>query len=64
MKWLTNLLKIISGAEKTNQKWLKCLKCKGTKWEEGPGGGSFGNIKCSNCGAKYNNLGPFGLQEI
>lgn len=43
---------------------LKCPNCKSTNWLEGPGGGSFGNIQCAKCKKKYNNLGPFGLQEI
>ena len=43
---------------------LKCPNCGNDKWYEGPGGGSFGNIQCGNCGKAYNNLGPFGLNEI
>jgi hypothetical protein len=43
---------------------LLCPKCKNDKWIEGPGGGSFGNIQCGKCETKYNNMGPFGLQEI
>lgn len=45
---------------------LRCPKCNGSQWIDGPGGGSFGNIECGNnkCGTKYNNMGIFGLQEI
>lgn len=43
---------------------LRCPKCKGDQWLDGPGGGSFGNIKCVKCETKYNNMGPFGLKEI
>lgn len=43
---------------------LKCPNCKSDKWHGGPGGGSYGNIECSNCHKKYNNLGIFGLEEI
>lgn len=42
---------------------LMCPNCKGSKWIEGPGGGSMGNIECGGCGKKYNNL-MFYLQEI
>lgn len=50
--------------DKKETGFLKCPNCNGTKWYEGPGGGSFGNIKCGSCGKCYNNLGPFGLNEI
>ena len=46
------------------KKGLKCPHCGNNKWIEGPGGGSFGNIKCDQCNHKYNNLGVFGLQKI
>jgi len=46
------------------ESYLKCPNCNNDKWHEGPGGGSFGNIKCGGCGKWYNNLGPFGLREI
>ncbi len=45
-------------------KMLKCPNCSNDTWINGPGGGSFGNIKCCKCEKKYNNLGVFGLQEI
>lgn len=42
---------------------LMCPNCKGSKWIEGPGGGSMGNIECGGCRKKYNNL-MFYLQEL
>lgn len=46
------------------QGYLYCPNCGSKEWYDGPGGGSFGNIKCANCNREYNNLGPFGLEEI
>ena len=43
---------------------LCCPNCNNDKWIELSGGGSFGNIKCSKCNTKYNNLGLFGLQKL
>lgn len=43
---------------------VKCPDCGEHDWLEGPGGGSFGNIQCTSCGSKFNNLGPFGLERI
>jgi hypothetical protein len=43
---------------------LCCPNCHNDKWIELSGGGSFGNIQCSNCNTKYNNLGIFGLQKL
>lgn len=31
---------------------------------DGPTGGMCVNIKCSNCGSFFNNMGPFGLSRI
>lgn len=51
--------------KKNNKKfYLKYLDCESDTFYEGPGGGSFGNITCTKCGSKYNNLGPFGLERI
>lgn len=53
-----------SDDDEEHSNYLKCPKCKGKEFFEGPGGGSFGNIQCATCNTKYNNLGPFGLDEI
>lgn len=50
--------------EELDRDFLKCPNCKSDTWIEGAGGGSYGNIQCSNCKKKYNNLGLFGLKEI
>jgi hypothetical protein len=44
--------------------FLLCPICGENDWIEGPGGGSFGNIKCPHCEKWFNNLGPFGLQPV
>ena len=31
---------------------------------EGPTGGLSVNVKCSLCGAKFNEMGPFGVERI
>lgn len=62
MNWLKKILGFKNKVIKNTS--LKCPNCGNDKWIEGPGGGSYGNIKCSNCQKKYNNLGIFGLQEI
>ena len=45
---------------------FRCEECGGVEFLNGPSGGSFGNFKCANekCGAKYNHLGPFGIERI
>lgn len=53
-----------SKKEKPEKSLLRCPSCGSTNWYEGPGGGSLGNISCVSCKREYNNLGPFGLQEI
>ncbi len=58
------LSKVTENENQNEEPSLKCPKCKHNKWYEGPGGGSFGNIECGNCKTRYNNIGPFGLQEI
>lgn len=47
-------------------RFFKCEECGGIEFKEGPGGGSFGNFECCNpkCKAKYNNLGPLGIERI
>ena len=50
--------------KKESETTLKCPNCGNDQWYQGPGGGSFGNIRCGNCGKTYNNLGPFSLHEI
>ena len=44
--------------------YLKCPDCQHDSWIQKAGGGSYGNIKCGNCGSEFNNLGPFGLERI
>lgn len=61
LKLLKKLISIFSTKKKN---YLKCPNCKNDTFHEGPGGGSFGNIKCLKCEKWYNNMGPFGLQEI
>ena len=51
-------------SSKTSKGSLRCPNCGNTKWYEGAGGGSYGNIECGKCNKKYNNLGMFGLEEI
>jgi len=62
MNWFNKIKSWFKSGYKGNN--LKCPNCKNDQWIEGPGGGSFGNIQCPKCLKKYNNLGPFGLQEI
>lgn len=56
--------KIKSKTSIEDKKSFKCLDCENDEFYNGPGGGSFGNIKCTSCGAEYNNLGPFGFERI
>lgn len=43
---------------------LYCPYCGGVKWIEGPEGGGSQNIQCDTCLKYYNDMGPFGLQDI
>lgn len=33
-------------------------------WIEGPSGGMCTNFMCDNCGAKFNAMGPFGIELL
>ena len=66
---IKTIFQLLFGKNKTNNNKeqpgnLLCPNCGNDKWYEGPGGGSFGNIQCGKCEKWYNNLGPFGLEEI
>lgn len=41
---------------------MKC-KCGSTKFLEGPRGGFAQNVKCAECGMRYN-VTPFGIEEL
>lgn len=34
------------------------------KWIEGPSGGMCTNFMCGSCGAKFNAMGPFGIELL
>ena len=42
----------------------KCPDCGHDKFLEGPHGGLSVNFKCENCEAKFNNMGPFGIERL
>lgn len=44
--------------------FTKCPFCKGEKFVAGPRGGLSQNFKCDNCGACFNNMGPFGVELL
>lgn len=46
--------------------YMKCTYCGGTKFLEGPSGGGSINILCANyqCRHWFNEMGPFGLQDL
>lgn len=43
-----------------------CPDCEHKGFLEGPHGGSCVNFKCagSDCGSRFNDMGPFGIQRI
>lgn len=46
------------------KKKLRCPDCKKGRLLKGPCGGLAQNIKCSNCGSKFNFSPPFTTQRI
>lgn len=44
--------------------FVKCPDCGHEKFIKGPSGGRSVNFKCGECGAKFNSLGPFGVERI
>jgi len=51
-----------------NQHWDKmfesCPFCGNKGFLAGPRGGRAQNFKCSDCGAAFNNMGPFGVDLL
>lgn len=49
-----------------NKKFFEdgCPFCKSQKFLEGPHGGLCINIKCADCGATFNEMGPFGVDLL
>jgi len=41
-----------------------CPDCGSNDWREGPCGGLSINVMCRQCGGKFNDMGPFGIEKI
>jgi len=47
-----------------NKMFSNCPFCRTTVFLAGPRGGLSQNFKCKNCGATFNNVGPFGIELL
>lgn len=46
------------------RKHKRCPDCGSEDFLEGPHGGLSVNIECVGCGARFNMMGPFGVERI
>jgi hypothetical protein len=46
------------------RKYNRCPDCGCDGFLEGPSGGLSQNVECAGCGARFNMMGPFGVERI